>query len=211
MRLVDYKLQLIILLVGYNLQLLPAMATTIAWDGQRLACDSQMTQGHKKLMCKGKFYRSDSRHATLAGGGDVDLLDKISHYWKSSDKPLSELKLPDSNPMSQSSRFQLLIVQDDGMAFFYDDDLINPVQIEAPYAFGSGGDFALAAMAMGASAADAIAVAEQLDIYSGGTIHVTRAPQKALEVAPMPQPANMNPLVNKLEANHSGPHKPATP
>ena len=173
-----YNLLVLSTLIAYNL--LPAMATTIAWDGTHLACDSQMTSGHRKLMCKGKFKRSDARHATLAAGGNVDVIDKIEEFWVKCDKPLAELKLPAADPESPVSTFQLLIVQDDGVALFYDSDLTSPVKMEAPFAFGSGGDFALAALHMGASAADAVAVAEEIDIYCGGTIHVIRAPQKSL-------------------------------
>lgn len=174
--LMRYNLLVLSTLIAYNL--LPAMATTIAWDGTHLACDSQMTHGHRKLMCKGKFKRSDARHATLAAGGNVDLIDKIEAFWLKSDKPLSELKLPAIDPAAQTSTFQLLIVQDDGVALFYDSDLDSPVKMEAPFAFGSGGDFALAALHMGVSAADAIAVAEEIDIYTGGRIWSIRAPQQ---------------------------------
>jgi ATP-dependent protease HslVU (ClpYQ) peptidase subunit len=157
------------------------LCTVVAFDGTHLACDSQLTHGHRKLMCKGKFYRSDARHAVMAAGGEVDILEKIEAFWNKSDKPLSDMKIPDANPASLSSRFQLLIVQDDGQALFYDDDLSSPIHVEAPFAFGTGGDFALAAMHMGADAADAVAVAEDLDIYCSGTIHVIRAPQTAVE------------------------------
>lgn len=156
---------------------MPVFSTTICWDGTHIASDSQMTMGHKKLWCKAKFHRNEARHAVLAGGGNVDLLDKIERYWMKTDKPLEDLKLPEGNPSSQTTRFQLLVVQDDGTALFYDDDLTSPVKVEAPFAFGSGGDYALAALVMGASAADAIALAEEIDVYTGGTIHVTQAPQ----------------------------------
>lgn len=42
--------------------------------------------------------------------------------------------------------------------------------MDRPFAIGSGRDFALAAMDMGASAKEAVEAAAKRDVYTGGTI-----------------------------------------
>ena len=171
-----FKIILVLILSFFSISVV--RATTVCWDGKNLACDSQMTAGHRKLKCKTKFYRNEGRHAVLAAGGSVEAIEKVVHYWLSCTAPLSEAKLDiEINHMSPMATFALLVISDDGKALAYEDDLKSPITVEAPYAFGTGGDFALAAMALGASAAEAVKVAEELDIYTGGTVHVIKAPQ----------------------------------
>lgn len=62
------------------------------------------------------------------------------------------------------------------------DGLAHPYELDAPFqAMGSGRDFALGAMEMGANAADAIAAAIRWDTGSGGRI-------RTLTLADIPQP-----------------------
>ena len=90
------------------------------------------------------------------------------------DKPLSEYKF--AHPVSPDS-FAILIIYDDGVSEYYLTNLTDPTPINAPFAFGSGEDFAMAAMLCGKTAAEAIEVAEQLDLYTGGHITILQAPR----------------------------------
>lgn len=47
---------------------------------------------------------------------------------------------------------------------------MDEVWVERPFAIGSGRDFALAAMDMGATAKEAVEMAAKRDVYTGGTI-----------------------------------------
>jgi ATP-dependent protease HslVU (ClpYQ) peptidase subunit len=152
-----------------------AFCTTICWDGQSIACDSQSTGGHTKYHSTvPKIQYSKTRHATIAAAGDVAATAPIKKFFMTTDKPLSEYKIPAS---VKPDSFQLLIIYDDGVAETYPGNLTDPTPISAPFAFGSGEDFAMAAMLCGKSAEEAIEVAKQLDLYSGGRVVVLAAPR----------------------------------
>jgi len=190
--------QLTLILI-YLLTVSPALSTTCAWDGKTLATDSQMTKGHSRIMCSNKFVRSDARHAVLAGAGDVRTLDKIKKFFLENTRPISELKLgvindPDMPlPFKRGADFAILIIPDSGSALYYEGELKDPVVIEAPFAFGTGEEYAMAAMAQGQTASQAIEVAEKLDIYTGGPIHTIQAPQ----VSQAPEKAVKKPVSKK--------------
>lgn len=64
-----------------------------------------------------------------------------------------------------------LIIHPNGEVFLADDSIWFSGPIEcATYAIGSGGDFALGAMAMGASAKQAVYVACDLDVHCGAPV-----------------------------------------
>lgn len=170
------------ILVSFLISIPACLATTIAWSGTELACDSQMTRGHSKLWTSHKIRRSDKRQATIAAAGDVYLIKKVMDQFMNTDQPMEDVKLKRLDP---ASGFQALIIYDNGKALFYDDDMENPIEIEAPFSFGSGADFALAALTEGKTAEQAIDLAKQLDIFTGGGVRVFKAPQ--LEA---PKPGN---------------------
>jgi hypothetical protein len=68
----------------------------------------------------------------------------------------------------------LLWDDDEGLVRIYDDATFSKVP-RGFDAIGSGGDFALGAMAAGASADEAVRAAMSLDIYSGGSVQVVQA------------------------------------
>lgn len=65
-----------------------------------------------------------------------------------------------------------LLVKADGSVFLFEDGPYpsGPITCDAFYAIGSGSDFALGAMAMGATAQEAVGVAIRFDPNSGGTV-----------------------------------------
>lgn len=153
----------------------PCFATTIAWDGKTLACDSQRSGGHLKIFVGNKMVRSEKRHAVMAGGGEVRITAKIKKFFVETEQPLSECPLPEK--MDPDS-FAVLVIYDNGEAEFYQGDLVRAEVIEAPFAFGTGGEFALTVMHLGKSAEQAVKVAEEMDLFTGGAVHVIAAPAK---------------------------------
>lgn len=68
-----------------------------------------------------------------------------------------------------------LVVRPNGALFLHDESLTPSVPIECEfYAIGSGGEFAMGAMAMGADVEEAIRVAIRFDVNSGGEPLVLR-------------------------------------
>jgi ATP-dependent protease HslVU (ClpYQ) peptidase subunit len=154
-----------------------AFSTTIAWDGTQLACDSQTTSGHTKIKSPvAKIAYSPTRHATIAAAGDVAFTAPLKKYFLNTDKPLDEYK-PSSLAMAHAEEWVILVINDDGSAFFYNHSMQDPTPVPPPFSFGTGEDFALAIMTYGGPAEDAIKVAEILDLYTGGKIVVLQAPR----------------------------------
>ena len=145
-----------------------AFCTTIAWSGTEIASDSQSTGGHTRYHSTiPKIQYSKTRHATIAAAGDVAATAPIKKFFMTTDKPLSEYKIPAS---VKPDSFQLVVIYDDGVAETYLGSLTEPTPISAPFAFGSGEDFAK-------TAAEAIEIAKQLDVYTGGKVTVLAAPR----------------------------------
>lgn len=166
-------------LIGVVLTLMlapPCSATTIAWDGVNLAADSQSTSGHTKFKSAvPKIVRSDARHASMACAGAVAVTVDIKKFFLTSIKPLSEYQLPEA-ALKADGVFACLVVFDDGSALYYTHRMDDPEPVPAPFAFGTGEDFAMAIMTSGGTAEAAVEVAKQLDLYTGGAVKVVKAP-----------------------------------
>lgn len=69
-----------------------------------------------------------------------------------------------------------LVIRPDGGLYLYDDSLwpSGPIK-SARYAIGSGSEYAMAAMLMGADIVRAVEVAAELDPHTGGPVTVLRA------------------------------------
>ena len=151
-------------LVIFNLQ--EAHATCIAWcpDTGVLACDSQVTQGHRKFKCATKIWYSKDRKAYMAAAGDVSDIMKVKKWF------LDPAKQNDKNA-DIKGEFDVLICYESGQAQYYDTDMSKePVDIDDNFALGSGGDFAMAAMACGKDADEAVHIASLLDIGTNDNI-----------------------------------------
>ncbi len=69
--------------------------------------------------------------------------------------------------------FDVLVLGPDGLTYWTQH--FQPAPLDCPFwAIGSGAMAALAAMHMGATAAEAIAVAAKVDMFTGGTIQVEK-------------------------------------
>lgn len=135
--------------------------TTIAYKDGVIAYDSRVTRGslidhddYEKLI-----HRQGHRFLLTGSGCDFEaLLDEFFGV-KLGDKPLEASGLVVSNG-------RLCQIGHDAESGFWMDE----VWAERPFATGSGRDFALAAMDMGATAKEAVEIAAKRDVYTGGTI-----------------------------------------
>lgn len=136
--------------------------TTIVYREGVLAADSQAYCGSRRVSLGTKVKVRRLEDGTLIGasssivGATDDLLD-----WYEHDTPLPE----------KYDSFQLLVVNPDGSAFlaFDNTSLSGPITGDY-YAIGSGEDFALGALAMGASAEEAVRIASQFDYHTNDKI-----------------------------------------
>lgn len=133
--------------------------TTIAWDGHTLASDSQATKNSVPMYGVQKIYRLDD--ALIAGAGDWSDVQKFVDWWK---HKASAIDYPDT-----SDHFEAIVVTKDG-AFTYGDCKFGLAITKPSYAIGSGEQAAMALMARGASAVEAVRGAMELDVYTGGDV-----------------------------------------
>lgn len=142
--------------------------TTIAYNhkDKELASDSQGTAGD--IVVPGqytKLVRVEEGWAAFCGSAnDVPVYTKI---------------LNGESPEGDYTKLGngVIVVPDKGSPYnFWFDSLGNPTKekLSGSWALGSGREFALGAMAVGASAKDAVMAAIKYDIYSGGKVVVKK-------------------------------------
>jgi len=129
--------------------------TTVAWDGKTLAADRRMAG----YMTTCKIFPIPGGY--VAGAGTMDQLVEVAAWLQEGgDKP----RLPD-DPESE------FIVVRGSEAFWLSWPYLREVRIREPFAaLGSGSEYALGALAMGADARTAVAVAAQFDPHTGGGV-----------------------------------------
>lgn len=139
--------------------------TTIAVKNGIMAYDSRISDGdsHIGFMNKG---RKTGKYL-IATCGSVEegemFMDWLAAGGADADKKLYGLDKDLGN-------FTALCVNKKGETIFYEHRLY-PYSIDAPfYAIGSGSAYALGAMAAGKSAAEAVRIAAQFDLATGGTV-----------------------------------------
>lgn len=142
--------------------------TTIAFDGTTLAADSLCHAGGMRLGAVTKLWRMpDGR--LFAGCGDTAIVELVRQWLENGQDParrptilheqgFNGLLITPAQP--RQNRTPPLIHQL--------DEHLAPMDIASPfYALGSGREYAVAAMAAGASAAAAVDIAIRFDVYSG--------------------------------------------
>lgn len=95
---------------------------------------------------------------------------------------LRELK-KEIDSENESSLSLLMVI--DNKVFEIGSDLSITRNKNGVYAVGSGADFALGALVSGASVEKALETAAQLDIYTGGPLHVTTPEALKMREAPV--------------------------
>jgi ATP-dependent protease HslVU (ClpYQ) peptidase subunit len=127
--------------------------TTIAWDGKTLAGDKQTTMGNTPVLTTKVF----SLGGVLIGacGNTCDCQAFVKWAKEGSDDR------PDFTD------FTGMVIHPDGTINLYDEEPNITTFSRDKWAIGSGARFALGAMAHGATAAEAVEIASQLDVYTG--------------------------------------------
>lgn len=137
--------------------------TTVAMRAGVIAADRQM-DGH---MCVGKLFRLKSG-AYLAGAGNYDDIVEVVHWFNQGAKE-------DSKPAIDADDDDLLMMHPDGKMFWLTVPFLRPVAILDEFAAcGSGSEFALGAMAAGASAKRAVEIACKFDPLTGKGVNAIR-------------------------------------
>lgn len=134
--------------------------TTIAWDGRSLAADRRVLAGTNYMGEAIKITRSpDGRWAGAAGGSAEcnQILAWVHNGMK-----------PDELPPSQATDdfCNVLVVYPDGKAELFSKHGYS-VAVKAPFAVGSGSEYARGAMAAGVDARGAVEIAMRFDMATG--------------------------------------------
>ena len=133
--------------------------TVIAWDGATIATDSQAESAFIRPGGVKKIYALSS-DVVVGFAGELQKGLLALEWLNSEDK-----NKPDPDRIKDISI--LMIRNGKGYELF---DLLIEDEISFPFAIGSGGGFAMAAMLHGATAAESVATAIRLDSGCGGEI-----------------------------------------
>jgi ATP-dependent protease HslVU (ClpYQ) peptidase subunit len=133
--------------------------TTIATDGKSMAGDG-------RECCGDTISGNDFVKVHLLPDGRIVGISGNSY---DGDALLQWMKEGGTKPKMKHLR--ALVLNPDGKVLWHDEHLM-PSEAEPPCAIGSGSDFALAAMDMGASPEEAVAAAAKRNIHTGGKITV---------------------------------------
>ena len=152
--------------------------TTIALslDQREIAADSQETDGGgQKYGCKKLFRAANGCIIATAGGSYAGML--FVEWFEQWEGDPSWEERPDLLNLELEEDFECLVVRPDG-TFYTVNRLFIPIeQTSNPvFAIGSGGPAARGAMLAGASPAEAVKIAKQIDTYTGGRITRMKIP-----------------------------------
>lgn len=138
--------------------------TTIAFDGKTVAADTLACRGCQKILQPAEKLRVH-KGAIYGVFGGYETFEAWIAWEQAGCDPY---KLPIEGSDTKSG---LLKFRDEGCVSFH-AGAPYAFPIVGPNAWGSGSEYALAALAMGAAAFAAVAIAKQFDPYTGGDIVV---------------------------------------
>lgn len=133
--------------------------TTIAWDGTTLAGDSLGVIGNSLRVKSQKLFRLDDGRL-FGGSGRYDDVLAVSEWLDDEDR--------EEPPKVED--FAGIVVTPSGECYRIEESLVLMPIFERCHAVGSGRDFAIAAMALGKTAAEAVEFAKQFDVWTGGDV-----------------------------------------
>lgn len=144
--------------------------TTIAWDGKTLAADTQSglfkSQVNKLYRLSNDDLLGMSGHLSF-GHAAISWLNKVG------EKPI---------PTTDTRFHAILIKAESGELYTLEDNLIPFRYFNKFFAVGSGRDFAVAAMHLGCSAVEAVAIAHIYDSDTGPNIEtLSYVPQESVK------------------------------
>lgn len=136
--------------------------TTIAFDGNIIACDTQITMGNLIHNHKSKFYNLKGGAKAAMCGSQLEIDYFVNNF-------------VDGEVCAQiCSAGGIGFTKEDGLCiaygFYVEDGYFRKVKFETSHADGSGRDFALAAMDHGKDAIEAVKYAMTRDFYTGGEV-----------------------------------------
>ena len=139
--------------------------TVIVTDGRLMACDGLITD-HDTIVGTKRNKIRRMRDGSLVGTAGDSLVGGLIQDWL--DTPVRKRG---NYPESETTR--ALQLMRDGSVLLYDPKSNgNPISVSTPAAIGSGMDYALAAMDMGATVARAVGIAIGRNPYCGGAVFV---------------------------------------
>lgn len=133
--------------------------TTIAWDGKTLSAD-KMAANHGYPHKVTKIHKHNGE--LIFGAGDLDYLVSVINWYKNG---ANIENYPQFQTTDQGIAFH--VINKEGLVMRYERTPYPFIIEEKIHACGSGRDYALAAMYMGADSAKAIEVASLFDINTG--------------------------------------------
>lgn len=141
--------------------------TTIAWDGETLAADKQMTVGSLTMVTQ-KIIKHGSQLIGKAGSAELTEC-MLQWYLRGRDVD----KFPDLKKDGRSGI--LLIIYPDGNIEKFSQQSPYPIKLPPQkISIGSGSDIAMTAMYLGRSAVSAVEIASELDPHTGNGIDVLK-------------------------------------
>jgi len=140
--------------------------TTIATDGKTIAADGLAVCGSERTFRNERKVVVRDRHI-FAQTGTAAVFETMINWYLSGADNTWELK-----GISKEDTFSLIVIRPDGRLFRYSNDCLFPDEFPYPQAFGSGADYALAAMHCGRNPKEAVGVSAHFDVYTGGEIQV---------------------------------------
>ena len=141
--------------------------TTVAYKDGCIAADRQAQSGWMRFGEMTKIRRT--RHGFLVGGaGHMARVQEFLDWAEEGLQPGHSTDAPTADDPDACA--EGIIVHPDGRILIYDNSP-RLVCVAAPFvAIGTGEKYAMAAMEMGASPAEAVALASRFDIYTGSVV-----------------------------------------
>ena len=142
--------------------------TTIVYRDGMMSADSRAYRGGKGwLGTKVKVYKH--KGVLVGSSSSVVGLTELIKKWIMSDSPDELLRL-----VPPDSHIDILAVYPNGEAMFMDTSLLPAYVVNEYYAIGSGNEYAMGALAMGASSKEAVRVAAMFDPFTGNKINTIK-------------------------------------
>ena len=134
--------------------------TTVAWDGKTLAADKMSSNGNSKHGKTTKVHKINGCLCAVIGSHDVAT--EMLHWFQEGAEPAD---FPDIQ--AETNDAGLVVITPERRITLY-ERAPYPLIFEQEFAaYGSGRDFALAAMHLGCTAEEAVRVAMAYDLYTG--------------------------------------------
>lgn len=136
--------------------------TAIATDGKTIAADSMMTFGRER--CINPIEKIAVEGQMIFATAGVPIKDALIDWFTSGSRPHCA-------PRSTEELWYMLVI-DPKQMLFLSSQVPYPVPVEAPFAFGAGGEYAMGAMLNGASPKEAVEIAIKASTACGGPVQV---------------------------------------